>query len=42
MKNTLFWYYFLDGHKICVKGFSRREIAAQEVKHGKLIRMVAA
>lgn len=31
------WYYFADGHRECVRGFSKQELAVMERKHGKLV-----
>jgi hypothetical protein len=42
MNNTFFWFHFMDGYKVCVRGFSRIELEHEELRHGKLIRMVAA
>jgi hypothetical protein len=42
MNNTFFWFHFMDGYKVCVRGFSRIELEHEEARHGKLIRMVAA
>ena len=32
-----YWYTFEDGYSICVRGFSKRELAWEVRKHGKLI-----
>jgi len=33
-------YTFADGYRVWVRGFSARELKAQEQKHGKLISKV--
>lgn len=37
-----YWYYFADGHRECVRGYSQLELKHMERKHGKVVRMVAA
>lgn len=32
-----YWYTFEDGYRVCVKGFSKNELAWEVKKHGKLI-----
>jgi hypothetical protein len=32
-----YWYYFANGHRECVKGFSKQELAYMERTHGKLV-----
>lgn len=32
-----YWFIFEDGYKCCVRGFSKRELAVEESKHGKLV-----
>lgn len=32
-----YWYTFKDGYRVCVKGFSKNELAWEVKKHGKLI-----
>lgn len=41
MNNIFFWFYFLDGYRVCTRGFSRRELEVEEATHGKLVRIVA-
>ena len=36
------WYYFEDGYKVCVQGFSRQELAVEIRKHGKVVRIEKA
>ena len=40
--NDFHWFYFADGYRVCVRGFSRNELEREEAKHGKLVRMVVA
>lgn len=35
-----YWYYFEDGYKVCVSGFSKNELKIEIAKHGKIIRIV--
>ena len=37
-----YWYYFEDGYKVCVRGFSRQELKVEVRKHGKLIKKYIA
>jgi hypothetical protein len=32
------WYVFADGYRVCVRGFSKNELAWEERAHGKCIR----
>lgn len=36
------WYYFEDGYKCCVAGFSKQELKIEQIKHGKLIKIEMA
>ena len=36
-KKMFYWFTFEDGYSICVRGFSKRELAWEVRKHGKLI-----
>jgi hypothetical protein len=38
--NRYFWYTFTDGYRVCVRGFSKQELAVEENKHGRLISIV--
>jgi hypothetical protein len=40
--NIYYWFYFEDGYRCCVKGFSKQELRVEEAKHGKLIKKVRA
>ena len=35
--NKYYWFTFADGYSVCVRGFSKQELAVEESKHGKLI-----
>ena len=35
--NKYYWFTFSDGYSCCVRGFSKQELAVEELKHGKLI-----
>ena len=37
-----YWFTFADGYSVCVRGFSKRELAVEESKHGKLVRKECA
>ena len=30
-----YWYYFADGHRECVRGYSKLELKHMEQKHGR-------
>lgn len=34
---SYYWFTFEDGYRVCVRGFSKRELAVEESKHGKLV-----
>jgi hypothetical protein len=34
---SYYWFIFEDGYRVCVRGFSNRELAFEESKHGKLV-----
>ena len=38
--NKFYWFTFTDGYKVCVRGFSRQEMAIEEQKHGRLVSVV--
>ena len=42
MRDKYFWFTFADGYSVCVRGFSKQELAIEEQKHGKLLRKVVA
>ena len=33
-----YWFTFIDGYSVCVRGFSKQELRVEENKHGKLLR----
>lgn len=33
-----YWFRFSDGYEVCCRGMDRTEKAAEERKHGKLVR----
>lgn len=35
--NGYYWFTFEDGYSVCVRGFSKHELAVEESKHGKLV-----
>ena len=35
-----YWFTFEDGYRVCVRGFSKQELAVEESKHGKLVSKV--
>ena len=35
-KNTFYWFTFEDGYRCYTRGFSARELRAEQAKHGKL------
>lgn len=37
-----YWYWFEDGYKCCVVGFSKQELKIEQIKHGKLIKIERA
>ena len=37
-----FWYTFADGYRVCVRGFSKQELAVEVKKHGKVIKKESA
>lgn len=37
-----YWFIFADGYRTAVRGFSKRELKIEEMKHGKLIRKIPA
>lgn len=37
-----YWFTFEDGYAVCVKGFSKQEMAVEVRKHGRLLSKVRA
>lgn len=37
-----YWFTFEDGYSVCVKGFSKRELVWETLKHGKIVSKVLA
>ena len=37
-----FWFTFADGYRVCVRGFSKQELAVEVQKHGKVIKKESA
>ena len=37
-----YWFTFEDGYSVCVKGFSKRELAWEIRKHGKVVFKILA
>ena len=33
-----YWFTFEDGYRVCVRGFSKQELAVEEKKHGRVVR----
>jgi hypothetical protein len=36
-REKFYWFTFSDGYRVCVRGFSKQEMAIEVQKHGKLV-----
>jgi hypothetical protein len=39
---SYFWFTFEDGYRVCVLGFSDRELAFEVIKHGRVVKKESA